>query len=108
MILYNTTFIVDTRLSDQFTTWVSTRYITTAIESGLLEQPLLTRILQPADISAGPSDCNMESFALQFKSPSLEASHKWDEEVAPVLINEFHRGRSAESLLSFSTFMEIL
>lgn len=105
MVLYNTTFIVDTHAIDSFKAWVSTSYIPKALDSGIFEQPLLTRVLLPEGMEA---DNSATSFAVQFKSSDHEAAQLWNAATAPELIAPLIRQHGPEAVLSFSTFMEIL
>lgn len=105
MILYNTTFIVDAHAIDSFKAWVSASFIPTALESGIFIEPLLTRIIPTADMGKDDSAC---SFALQFKADDHTKATIWNEEIAPKLLQPLALKHGAESILSFTTFMEIL
>lgn len=105
MILYNTTFIVDTHAVDSFKAWVSASFIPAALESGIFLEPLLTRIIPPADMAQEDSVC---SFALQFKADDHTKATIWNEEIAPTILQPLALKHGAESILSFTTFMEIL
>lgn len=102
MYLFNTTFIVDTHAVSYFRTWVSTCFIPKALTSSLFFDPLLTKIIQPE-----PSEDNVESYALQFKTHSLSEAQNWKESEARNLFGLI-QSKYPESVLQFSTFMEII
>ncbi len=102
MILFNTTFVVENSLKANFLLWVSKVLLPAAAESGLLTDPLVSRILQPDD-----DPCEAESFAVQFKSESLETAKVWRDSVFPELFHLISK-ENPQSILPFSTFMEII
>lgn len=105
MILYNTTFIVDAHAIESFKAWVSASFIPAALESGIFIEPLLTRIIPPPEVGQDDLAC---SFALQFKADDHAKANYWNEEIAPTLLQPLVLKHGAESILSFTTFMEIL
>lgn len=104
MILFNTTFIVDPTLKTTFLDWAKTTLIPRTLASGLFTDPLAMRVLPP-EIQAEP--CETESYAIQFKSSSLEAATAWAQsgflELFAPLAKQY-----PQAILPFSTFMEII
>ncbi|MCM1292996.1 MAG: DUF4286 family protein [Bacteroides sp.] len=104
MILFNTTFIVDNHAVEPFKVWVSTDFIPQALQTGFMTDHMLCSIIPPE----GMPDDGSCSFALHLRSDSLESARKWADETASALAARFRATHGAESLLTFSTFMEIL
>lgn len=102
MILYNTTFVVDTQVIESFKTWVSSAFIPRALESGVFIDPLFTRI-----VSQFTQDETTESFAVQFKAQDMTCAQNWNNSIGLRLIEEIQNVHR-DSVLAFSTFMEII
>lgn len=102
MILFNTTFIIDRRLTPMFNDWGNNIFIPAAVSSGLLCDPLFCKIL-PQDIE----DEESESFAIQFKANTMDDAQSWADNEGASLIGDIQDGKEG-LVLAFSTFMEII
>ncbi len=100
MILFNTTFHVHKNADTAFRQWISHTYIPAALESGLLSSPLFTRIMIETDPEA-------KSYALQFTAQSEHDVEMWRNGIAADHLHALS-ARHGESVLHFSTLMEIL
>ena len=104
MVVYNTTFVVDSWVIEPFKSWVSSTFIPGALDGGVFIDPLFTRIVpQPAQ----DDDETAESFAVQFKAREMADARNWNDTIGARLIGEI-QNRYHDSVLSFSTFMEII
>lgn len=104
MILFNTTFVIDPGIDMEFRMWVRDKFIPSGLNGGLTE-PLLTRIL-PLDLP-GMEDQESQSYAVQFKAPSVEFADEWMSRMGVYHIGNM-QDKHGQNFLSFSTFMEIL
>lgn len=100
MVLFNTTFHVHTNADAAFLQWIRHTYIPAALESGLLSSPLFTRIMIDSDPEA-------KSYALQFTAQTEHDVEMWRNGIAADHLHALS-ARHGESVLHFSTLMEIL
>ncbi len=101
MVLYNTTFVVDSRVIEPFKSWVASAFIPGALDSGVFIDPLFTRILSTQ------GDETAESFAVQFKAREMADAQNWNDTTGARLIEDIQETYH-DSVLAFSTFMEII
>lgn len=102
MVLYNTTFVVDSRVIEPFKSWVASAFIPGALECGVFIDPLFTRILPQS-----MQDDTAESFAVQFKAREMADARNWNDSTGAKLIGDIQDAYH-DSVLAFSTFMEII
>ena len=100
MVIYNTTYIVDEPVVEQFLSFVRSYYNEEALKSGILKNPRLSRILSD-------DDSQTVNFAYQFEVDKLEDIDAWYKETG-MQINEKIVVTFGEKVLGFSTMMEVL
>lgn len=98
MYILNTSFHVTERYADRFIDWARNTYIPSALSSGLLTEPLFTRILMQVEPGT-------VSFAIHFHCSSLADAEKWHDNEAGPLKESLHKELQGE-MVFFSTFME--
>lgn len=99
MILYNTTFHIDSAIDSDFTEWLKSRFITDASTSGFVS-PMLTRLLNQVE-----PGCN--SYALHLCADDISIIEKWEADKRLKLMQEMF-GTWGERALAFSTPMEVV
>lgn len=99
MILYNTTFHIDSAIEDVFIAWLKSRYIGQASTHGF-RQPLLTRLINQLE-----PGCTSYALHLRTELPSLVK--QWEDGEKISLTQEMFC-LWGERALSFSTTMEII
>lgn len=100
MIVFNTTFHVETSINDEFVNYLQEVYIPAATRSGLLSSPRLARVF------AGEEEEGY-SYAMEFTVVDLTALEKWNQEeskgVVTPLLDKFK-----EKVAGFSTVMQTI
>ena len=99
LILFNTTFHLDSTIESDFLAWIRESFIPAALSAGL-KKPLLCRIVDK--IEPGCS-----AFALQTFIVSVDEADKWRSEYLCKLLAEMSV-RWKDRALAFSTPMEVL
>ncbi|MCH5245202.1 MAG: DUF4286 family protein [Muribaculaceae bacterium] len=100
MFIVNTTFHVENSLLDEFLIWVKDIYIPEAVASGLLNSPVLNRILVEVDPAA-------TGYAVQFCADTIEHASLWHDEQGAELRGQLMR-RWPQQIVFFTTYMEII
>ncbi|MDR1402448.1 MAG: DUF4286 family protein [Tannerellaceae bacterium] len=98
MIIYNTTFHIDTDILDDTLSYLAKNYIPEAIAGGLLHQPYVRRILQTNEDSG-------ESYAVQFHVKNIDALNDWLEKEGRRLQQDL-LDRFGNKLTGFTTLLE--
>ncbi len=99
MILYNTSFHIDSSIEREFIDWLKTEAVEAHLGYGM-KDPMLARLL--TSVAEGCS-----SFALHVYADSDETVCRWEGEGRPGLL-ELMNKRWGERALAFSTAMEIV
>lgn len=99
MILYNTTFHIDSMIDRDFTKWLKSRFIIDASVFGFVS-PMVTRLLNQVE-----PGCN--SYALHLYAEDISTIEKWEAEGRVKLMQEMF-GFWGERALAFSTPMEVV
>lgn len=99
MILYNTSFHIESSIEQEFIEWLRTDAVEAHREFGMSE-PLLARLL--TSVAEGCS-----SFALHVYADGNETVRRWELEGRPRLISAMNK-RWGERALAFSTAMEVV
>jgi len=100
MIVYNTTFQVDTDIQDEFVEYLLQKFIPACTKSGLLTSPRLARVF-------GTDEDEGISFAIEFTAKDLFTLEKWNNEesysIHAPLIEKFR-----EKIAGFSTILQTI
>lgn len=99
MIVYNTTFHVEDEILTESIEFLKSEYIPLAIQSGLLMQPVLQRVLQ--DVEAGTSLC------VQFHVQDQETLHAWVRQDGIALQRKLTE-RFGNKMAGFSTLLDVI
>lgn len=99
MILYNTTFHIDSAIDREFTDWLKSRFIADALSFGFVK-PMVTRLINQVE-----PGCN--SYALHLNANDISTVEKWEADSKMKLMQEMF-GVWGERALAFSTPMEIV
>lgn len=102
MILFNTTFIVAQCADSDFKDWISSVYTPEISACSSFSDILLTKIL-----SVPQNDDKTQSYALQFKAPTINHIEDWIATSGMEKLNTLQT-KHGENILYFATFMEIL
>ncbi len=78
MIIYNTTFGVPKELENEFLDFIRDKFIPLSIKNNILIEPRLARIFSK-------EDNDDLSYALEFKTHTIEALEKWNSTVGKEL-----------------------
>lgn len=98
MIIYNTTFHVDTSVKDDFVEYMLQTYIPAATKSGELSHPRLTEIL-------GKADEEGTSFAIEFSVANLLVLEEWNKSAHALVIEPLLQTFQTK-IAGFSTLMK--
>lgn len=98
MLIFNTTLHLDDSVHDECLEFLKTRYIPTAIQSGLLGAPSLARI-------ESVHEENGTSYALQFKTGDIDVLNRWADETGELLKAEM-ASRFGTKVAGFVTLLE--
>lgn len=102
MILFNTTFVVTDSANTEFRNWISSVFIPDILSCDSFSDILLTKIL-----SNPQEDEKTQSYALQFKAPSIAHIENWIQTTGIHKLNAI-QAKYGENILYFATPMEIL
>lgn len=97
MIIFNTTYCMDTDVHELCVGWLRNEYIPAAMASGQIHTPTLSKIFS--------QDADGENYSLQFKVESIETLQLWYETVGDQLQQELS-ARYGERVLIFTTLMD--
>lgn len=97
MIVYNTTYHVDCDISGDFLDWLRDHYLPCALESELVSNPRLMRLMGHNEGGA--------CFALQLEASTLGELQRWNQAVGKTLHEEM-TSRFGAKVAGFATFME--
>lgn len=100
MIILNTTFHTHVSVSEEFLKWVRTDYVASARESGLLERPVIARLLLEVEPDTA-------SYAVQFSAPTKEVAVEWHDGAGAALRDRLVK-RFGMNVVFFTTYMEEL
>jgi len=100
MVIINTTFHVHRTVKSEFNLWIRNVYIKAATTTGLLTNPLLTRIIEGEDPEG-------TDYALHLSAPSLREAARWHDDTAVLLRNDM-TARFGERVLFFTTYLEVM
>ena len=97
MIIFNTTYCIDSAIHEECLNWIIEKYIPLATHSGQVKSPILAKIFS--------QESEGENYSLQFRVESIDELHQWYEftgdRLHVALNNNF-----GERVLSFTTLME--
>ncbi len=99
MILYNTSFHIDSTIESDFLSWLKSAVIEQSLANGF-HSPVLSRLL-----TAVEPGCS--SFALHFQADDQSVVERWESEGRRKIMEDMFN-RWGERALAFSTPMEIL
>ncbi len=97
MIIYNTTFSVDSASVKEFVEWIRTSYLPMALADRQLSRPQLMRIMAQQEGGA--------TYALQLQAESLGALQRWYQSTGKDLTARM-TSRFGQRIVGFSTMME--
>ena len=100
MIIFNTTYHVDSGLEDNFIAWLKENYIPVALRRGELSQPQLCRVMTT-------EECEGSSLSLQFHVKDVETLSRWYDE-AGVELSEALVARFGDKVVGFNTLLEVI
>lgn len=100
MYILNTTFAILRDIRPEFEKWVREVYIPAALQSGILAEPRLARVMTNEDPRA-------ISLACEFKCESISEAVRWHDETA-VLLRDDMTARWGERAMFFTTYLEVL
>jgi hypothetical protein len=98
MIIFNTTFLVEDDICDEYTRFMREFYIIEAMNSGFLQEPRFARIHAQHEESG-------TSYSLQFKVKNVDTLNHWYATDGEVLQKELTR-RFGDKALGFVTLLE--
>lgn len=98
MIIFNSTFIVPDNLKNDFLDFIRTQYIPQAVKNNVMTEPRLSRVF-------GKEEDEGCSYALEFKTDSVESLEQWNKEVGIDLFLEV-MSRFEQNVLGFATVMQ--
>lgn len=99
-IILNTTFHLDSALTEEFLGWVRSRYLPSALASGLLHTPSISRLM--VQVAEGA-----DGFAVQLKADSSTAASEWHDGEGDRLRRELS-SNFGDRMVFFTTLMEEL
>ena len=99
MIIYNTTFHADHSHKEEFVQFLKQTYIPRAIEGGLLKDAQLAKVMGNEEEGV--------SYALQFKTESLDTLDLWNGRVGMELTAMIAQ-KFQHKVAGFSTLLELL
>ncbi|MFZ4455892.1 MAG: DUF4286 family protein [Bacteroidales bacterium] len=99
MIIFNTTYCIDSTIHDECLMWLKEELIPIAIHSGEVYLSTLARIYSQED---GDNGVN---YSLQFKVENVDVLQEWFETTGDMLHSALTR-RFGEQVLTFTTLME--
>lgn len=97
MIIFNTTYCMETATHELCVSWLREKYIPSALESGDLHTPRLSKIYS--------QEADGINYSLQFNVESVEILQTWYEKVGDNLQQDLS-ALFGESVLGFTTLME--
>ena len=100
MIIFNTTYHVESGLEESFIAWLKETYIPSALRREALSRPQLCRVVPP-------EECEGSSFSLQFHVKDSDTLSAWYRETGAGL-QEALVSRFAEQVAGFSTLLEVI
>ena len=98
MIIYNTTFQVDTDVNDEFIEYMLQNFIPAATRSGLLQSPRLAKVF-------GTEENEGASYAMEFAVADIMQLEKWNIEEANTVYTPL-LSKFKEKVIGFSTLMQ--
>lgn len=98
MIILNTTFYVHVSVKDDFLDWLSKGYLSSAAATGLLSDPLCSRLL--IEVEEG-----CEGYAVQLRAATIDDAVAWHDGKGAELRADLTR-RYGERIVFFTTYME--
>lgn len=99
MILYNTTFHIDSAIDSDFIAWLKKNFIAAATDHGF-ERAMLTRLIDRVE-----PGCT--SYALHLYADGAELVDRWETDKAQLLMQEMY-DKWGERALAFPTAMEVI
>ena len=100
MIVYNTTFVVNTSIVDSFLEFMRHTYNTDAIKGGTAKNSRLSQMMSSEDET-------VVNFAYQCEINNLDDLDIWYAEAGQIL-NEKLVAMCADQVIGFSTLMEVI
>ena len=100
MIIFNTTYHVESGLEESFIAWLKETYIPSALRREALSRPQLCRV-------GPPDECEGSSFSLQFHVKDNDTLSLWYRETG-VGLHEALVARFAGKVAGFSTLLEVI
>ena len=100
MIVYNTTFHVETEIQDEFVEYMLQRFIPACTKSGLLTSPRLARVY-------GGEEDEGVSFAIEFTAGDLQTLEKWNTEESSLIFAPMF-DKFKEKIAGFSTILQTI
>ena len=98
MIIYNTTFSVPTELQNKFLDFIRNEYIPVSTQNHVMKEPRLTRVFSK-------NDNEDASYALEFKSDTIEALEEWNKTVGRKLYF-LTTTRFGQNIQGFATLLQ--
>lgn len=99
MLVYNTTFQVDTDVESNFIIWIKEVYIHEVLKAGMLSSPRLCKILSHLDEGS--------SFSLQWEVENSTILHRWHMEHGAKLNDQIQQ-LFKDKVIGFPTLMELM
>lgn len=97
MIIFNTTYCIDSSMLEAGLLWLKEDYIPKALVSGQVHTPRLSKILS--------DETDGVNYSLQFLVESIEELEIWYQATGDSLYQDM-MGRFGEKMLGFSTLLE--
>lgn len=99
MLIYNTTYHVDTGQEQYFLIWMQEFYLPEVAKTEMLKSPKIMRILSHRDEG--------ECFSVQFEVENSATLHRWHQEQG-VKLNEEMMKLFKNKVVGFPTLMEVI
>ncbi|MDO4691415.1 MAG: DUF4286 family protein [Porphyromonadaceae bacterium] len=99
-IIYNTTFVIEEKIKDDFLRFIKEIYIPGVLAHGILSDARLMRVVST------PTEDPTLSYALQFVAPNQRTLSTYLEEQGRIYPEKLVR-LFGQSVMGFSTFMEL-
>ena len=100
MLIFNTTYLVISKMSDSWHKWLYEHHIPAMVDSGYFSKPQVAKVLT-SEHQEGIS------FAVQFHTENIDLLEAWSEKYKEEFLAGY-RKRFGEKALFFSTVLEII
>lgn len=100
MLIYNTTYVVDTDVAENFKIWMNECYIPEVLNHGTLESPRMLRVLSHREDGS-------EAYSLQWEVADSGRLHAWHTEQGAALNKEL-LALFGDKVVGIPTLLEVM